>query len=59
VTLADADRRAILDALETARWRVSGPGGAADLLNLKPTTLHAKMKKLGIHRPADHLPVGR
>jgi formate hydrogenlyase transcriptional activator len=59
VTLADADRRAILDALETARWRVSGPGGAADFLNLKPTTLHAKMKKLGIHRPADHLPVGR
>ena len=50
-TLADAERRAIVDALETAHWRVSGPGGAAALLALKPTTLHAKMKKLGIHRP--------
>jgi formate hydrogenlyase transcriptional activator len=49
--LADAERRAIVAALEAARWRVSGRGGAAALLALKPTTLHAKMKKLGIHRP--------
>lgn len=26
------------------------PGGAAALLGLKPTTLHAKMKKLGVRR---------
>ena len=52
VTFAEAERRAILAALETARWRVSGKGGAADLLALRPTTLHAKMKKLGIRRPA-------
>ena len=32
----------------------SGGGGAAELLGLKPTTLHAKMKKLGIHRPRVH-----
>jgi transcriptional regulator with GAF, ATPase, and Fis domain len=51
VTLAEAERRAILAALQAALWRVSGTGGAADLLALKPTTLHAKMKKLGIHRP--------
>jgi formate hydrogenlyase transcriptional activator len=51
VTLAEAERRAIVTALDTAHWRVSGIGGAADLLALKPTTLHAKMKKLGIHRP--------
>ena len=51
VTLAEAERRAILAALQAASWRVSGTGGAADLLALKPTTLHAKMKKLGIHRP--------
>ena len=51
VTLAEAERRAILTALEAAHWRVSGRGGAADLLALKPTTLHAKMKKLGIRRP--------
>ena len=49
-TLADAERRAIIQALRTAEGRVSGPGGAAALLGLKPTTLHAKMKKLGIRR---------
>jgi formate hydrogenlyase transcriptional activator len=53
VTLAEAERRAILAALEGAHWRVSGSGGAADRLAVKPTTLHAKMKKLGIRRPAD------
>jgi transcriptional regulator with GAF, ATPase, and Fis domain len=51
LTLADAERQAIVAALDRARWRVSGRGGAAELLALKPTTLHAKMKKLGIHRP--------
>jgi formate hydrogenlyase transcriptional activator len=53
LTLADSDRSAILAALDAARWRVSGRRGAADRLGLKPTTLHAKMKKLGIHRPSD------
>lgn len=48
--LADAERQAISRALNTAHWRISGPGGAADLLGLRPTTLHAKMKKLGIRR---------
>jgi formate hydrogenlyase transcriptional activator len=51
MTLADAERRAILAALEGAHWRISGAGGAAERLGLKPTTLHAKMKKLGVHRP--------
>src|SRR5688500_13182403 len=48
---ADATRHAILDALNATGWRISGPHGAAALLRLKPTTLHAKMKKLGIRRP--------
>jgi formate hydrogenlyase transcriptional activator len=50
-SFADAERSAILTALEAAHWRISGPDGAADRLGLKPTTLHAKMKKLGIARP--------
>jgi formate hydrogenlyase transcriptional activator len=50
-SLADAERDAICAALDATRWRVSGAGGAADHLGLKPTTLHAKMKKLGIRRP--------
>ncbi len=51
VSLADAERRAILGALDATEWRISGPGGAAEQLKVKPTTLHAKMKKLGIRRP--------
>jgi formate hydrogenlyase transcriptional activator len=49
-TLADAERVAIVHALRRAEGRVSGRGGAAALLGLKPTTLHAKMKKLGVRR---------
>jgi formate hydrogenlyase transcriptional activator len=51
MSLADAERQAIQRALDAARWRISGPGGAAQLLGLRPTTLHAKMKKLAIRRP--------
>ena len=49
-TLADVERDGIIQALRHAEGRVSGPGGAAALLGLKPTTLHAKMKKLGVRR---------
>jgi len=38
--------------LQTTRWRVRGKGGAAEIIGLKPTTLEAKMKKLGIRRPS-------
>ncbi len=48
---AEGLQRAIVRALERCRWKVSGPGGAAEALNLKPTTLEARMKKLGICRP--------
>jgi DNA-binding NtrC family response regulator len=51
LTLAGAERAAIVAALEATGGRVSGSGGAAERLGLKPTTLHAKMKKLGIRRP--------
>jgi transcriptional regulator with GAF, ATPase, and Fis domain len=50
VTLADAERQAIIDALRRAEGRISGTMGAAVLLGLKPTTLHAKMKKLRVRR---------
>jgi transcriptional regulator with GAF, ATPase, and Fis domain len=51
IRFSDAERVAILRAVELAGWRISGRGGAADILGLKPTTLHAKMRKLGIRRP--------
>ena len=40
----------ILKALARCRGKVSGKGGAAELLELKPTTLYSKMKRLGIER---------
>jgi len=50
-TLAASERAQILRALDATAWRVSGSHGAAALLGLKPTTLGARMKKLGITRP--------
>ena len=51
-TLKESEREQILAALEESGWRVSGPRGAALKLGLKPTTLEARMKRLGITRPA-------
>ena len=38
-------------ALERTNWKVYGPGGAAELLGVKPTTLAARIKKAGLKRP--------
>jgi len=50
-TLEDSDRAHILKALERSGWRIRGPEGAAALLNIKPTTLEFRIKKLGLMRP--------
>jgi transcriptional regulator with GAF, ATPase, and Fis domain len=52
VTLRENERRHILWALETTKWKVRGPGGAAELLDIHPSTLSFRMKKLGIARPS-------
>ena len=51
-TLEELERQHIIDVLEQTNWRVSGDRGAATILGLKPTTLEARMKKLGIERKA-------
>ncbi len=43
-------KRDVLTALEASQGRVSGPGGAAELLGIKPTTLASRMKRLGVTR---------
>jgi formate hydrogenlyase transcriptional activator len=48
VTLAAAEREAILRALAESDGRVGGAEGAAAKLGMKRTTLQAKMRKLGI-----------
>jgi formate hydrogenlyase transcriptional activator len=50
-SLEDVERKCIMDVLEKTTWRISGKGGAAEVLGVKRTTLQAKMKKLGIQRP--------
>jgi transcriptional regulator with GAF, ATPase, and Fis domain len=50
-SLKEIERQHILEVLEHTGWRVSGKHGAAELLELKPTTLVSRMKKLGITRP--------
>lgn len=50
-TLEASERDHILHVLRQTSWRISGPQGAAQILGLNPTTLKARMKKLGITRP--------
>ena len=50
-TLEEAERQHILRALRQTKWRIAGPRGAALMLGMKRTTLHARMRKLGIRRP--------
>ncbi|MFN8291063.1 MAG: sigma 54-interacting transcriptional regulator [Chitinophagaceae bacterium] len=48
--LQDVEKEHILAALKKTGWKVSGEKGAARILGLNPTTLEARMKKLGIKR---------
>ena len=44
-------RENMLRALRATKWRVDGPGGAAELLGLRPTTLRSRMAAMGVERP--------
>ncbi len=48
--LADIEREHVQSVVEATGWRIRGAGGAAEILGLKPTTLEARMKKLGLQR---------
>jgi formate hydrogenlyase transcriptional activator len=54
VTLADAERGHILNALCESNWVVGGAAGAAARLGVKRTTLISKMRKRGLSRPMAH-----
>jgi transcriptional regulator with GAF, ATPase, and Fis domain len=41
----------ILAALNKAKWKIHGAGGAAELLGLKPSTLISRIKSLGLKKP--------
>jgi transcriptional regulator with GAF, ATPase, and Fis domain len=46
--LENIERSHIIEVLNQTGWRISGSGGAAEILGLKRTTLNSKLKKLDI-----------
>jgi formate hydrogenlyase transcriptional activator len=50
-TLEETERNQILKILSETRWRIEGKDGAGAVLGLHPSTLRARMHKLGIIRP--------
>ena len=58
-SLEETEKRHILEILNRAGWRIYGPGGAAKMLAIKPTTLCSRLKKLGIKRPSANLSAGK
>ena len=49
-SLAEVERRHIVEVLEQTGWTVKGPRGAARALGLPVSTLYGRMAKLGIQR---------
>ena len=49
--MREFQKKNTIAALEQADWRVSGAGGAADLLGIRPTTLADRIRVLGIRKP--------
>jgi DNA-binding NtrC family response regulator len=50
-TLEETEQNQILKILSETRWHIEGKDGAAAILGLHPSTLRARMHKLGIVRP--------
>lgn len=50
LTMEQAMARHIQTALQASGGRVEGAGGAADLLDINPSTLRSRMRKLGLGR---------
>jgi PAS domain S-box-containing protein len=48
--LEELERNHIIKTLEKTYWKISGPGGAAEILKMNPETLRSKMRKLDIKR---------
>ena len=49
-SLEEVEKEHIMSVLQHTGWKIEGPSGAAHFLDLKPSTLRARMAKLGIQR---------
>ncbi len=50
-TLGEIERDYVVRILNITHWRIEGPQGAARILGINPSTLRARMIKLGIQKP--------
>ncbi len=50
-SLSEIEHAHILQVLEQARWKIEGKNGAAEMLEINPSTLRTRMRKLGIKKP--------
>ncbi len=50
LSLAEMEKRHIIQVLERTGWLISGEQGAATILQMHPNTLRSRMSKLGIRR---------
>ena len=50
--MRDFQRKNLKKALELTNWKVSGTGGAAELLGIRPTTLSDRIKAFKFKKPA-------
>jgi formate hydrogenlyase transcriptional activator len=53
-TLEELEREYIQRILTESGWRIEGRRGAARILGINPSTLRARMIKLGIHKPESY-----
>jgi len=50
--LAEYEKRYIIKILQKTFWRIEGPKGAAQILDMHPETLRSRMRKHAIKRPS-------
>jgi PAS domain S-box-containing protein len=50
-SLQEVEKDHILMVLESTNWRIDGAKGAALILDMNPSTLRSRMRKLGIQKP--------
>ena len=49
--LKAVEKDMVLDTLEKTNWKINGPGGAAEILDMHPNSLRYRLKKWDISRP--------
>jgi DNA-binding NtrC family response regulator len=49
-TISEVERNHIVEVLKKCKNKMSGPGGAAEFLDIPASTLYSRMKKLGISK---------